>query len=212
MDENSIFPDIKILIGKLTNFDNIRPERKQELNDLAKYMRDQLLLTGNIDTIVICTHNSRRSHLGQLMLALACDHYKETGLKHYSGGTEATEFNMNMLLALKGMGFKVESISEGENPKYRIAWGIKPYQNLHPMFSKVYSDSSNPQTGFIAILVCDSADQNCPIVHGAAKRVSLPYEDPKIADGTEQVSKVYMDKIIEMGKEMFYLIQAISEV
>jgi arsenate reductase len=35
-------------------------------------------------------------------------------------------------------------------------------------------------------MTCSEADKNCPIVLGALDRISLPYNDPKEADGTPE--------------------------
>ena len=51
-------------------------------------------------------------------------------------------------------------------------------------FSKVYSDRSNPQTGFAALMVCDEANAACPVVSGAELRLPMPFADPKAADDT----------------------------
>ena len=208
-----IFSQVQTLIqNHFLNFDNINEERKLDLDDLAKWIHQQLLQNRYLNAIVICTHNSRRSHLGQLLLALAADYYQVSGINAYSGGTEATAFNYRMLNALSEAGFKIDTIKEGDNPNYFIAWGDSETQNLRNIFSKHYNDKVNPQAHFLAILVCDSAAQNCPVVNGASKRVALTYKDPKDFDGTKQEKEAYQEKIFEMGKELFYLVNRVSKL
>ena len=55
-----------------------------------------------LNLIFICTHNSRRSHMGQLWAQVAAFYY---GIEHvycYSGGTEATAFNPRSVKAQNG--------------------------------------------------------------------------------------------------------------
>jgi arsenate reductase (thioredoxin) len=74
-------------------------------------------------------------------------------------------------------------------------------------FSKVYGDAANPSDGFAAIMVCSEADGACPFVTGADLRVSLPYVDPKVSDGTPEEAAVYLAKSEEIGREMAFLME-----
>ena len=202
-----MYPAIETLIkSHFISPELIRDERKKELDELAIWMGNQIKEHKQLECIVICTHNSRRSHLGQLMLALAADYYKIDGLTAYSGGTEATAFNHRMVNALKDLGFGIHTTKDGNNPVYDLQWGNESNQQLKNIFSKIYSHEVNPQNNFLAILVCDSADQNCPVVLGASKRIALPYQDPKDFDDTADEKDAYTNKIYEMGNEFFYLV------
>ncbi len=208
-----IFQQVQTLIqNHFLNFDNINEERKKDLDNLAKWIQQQLLQNRFLNTIVICTHNSRRSHLGQILLSLASDYYHVSGINAYSGGTEATAFNSRMVNALSEVGFRIDINKESDNPIYSIAWGNSETQHLKNIFSKTYNDQVNPQANFLAILVCDSAAQNCPVVIGASKRVALTYKDPKDFDGTNQEKEAYQEKIFEMGTEIFYLLNQVTKL
>ena len=69
-------------------------------------------------------------------------------------------------------------------------------------FSKTYSDASTPQSGFAALMVCGEADAACPIVRGAALRISMPYLDPKIYDGSAYESAKYAERRDDIGRLM----------
>jgi hypothetical protein len=201
-----IYPAIETLIQ--THFlspELIRDERKKELDELAIWIGGQLELHKQLDCIIICTHNSRRSHLGQVMLALAANYYKVNGLSAFSGGTEATAFNSRMVNAMIDVGFDIQMTQDCNNPVYDLKWGDEKNQQLNSIFSKNYANEVNPQKNFLAILVCDSADKNCPVVLGASKRIALPYQDPKDFDDTAEEKEAYRTKIYEMGNEFFYL-------
>jgi hypothetical protein len=55
-------------------------------------------------------------------------------------------------------------------------------------------------------MTCTEADGACPLVHGAALRVSLPYDDPKAADGTREETARYDERARQIALEMTYLL------
>ena len=87
---------------------------------------------------------------------------------------------------------------------YRIRWGI--VRNGGRMdtveFSKKFDDPANPQQGFAALMVCGEADAACPFVKGAPVRVSMPYLDPKIYDGSAFEPAKYAERRDDMGRLM----------
>ena len=151
----------------------------------------------------ICTHNSRRSHLSQLWAATAAAWYGVDHVKTYSGGTEATAFNPRAVASIKRSGFQVETPDEEKNPHYSVKFAESaPAQEC---FSKKFADPFNPQKDFAAVMTCSQADKSCPLVRGAELRVSLPFVDPKEADGTPEEAATYDARSKQIGTEMFYL-------
>jgi hypothetical protein len=69
-------------------------------------------------------------------------------------------------------------------------------------FSKTYFDASNPQHEFAALMVCGEADAACPVVRGAAVRISMPYLDPKIYDEGAYESLKYSERRDDIGRLM----------
>lgn len=195
-------------IEELTNsFTQIPIDRKELLASCAQSIQSQLNLKQKSQLMVICTHNSRRSQLGELWLDVAANHYN-VDVDSFSGGSEATAFNHRMVNALIDTGFNFTLIEAGPNPKYTVSYDSKQVKNS--FFSKVYSDSFNPQSDFIAILVCHSADMACPTIFGADDRFFIPYVDPKHADDSTDEAKVYGEKVKEIGREMLYLMSLIQ--
>lgn len=187
------------------------PERLQKLTYLAEAITQQLKSKQKSEVVVICTHNSRRSHIGQVMLRKAAVEFGLNGIVTYSGGTEATAMNERVAKAFEEHGFDVYKKDNGDNPLYTLAWGESDDDRLEGIHSKVYDDIENPQSDFIALIVCSSADSNCPFVKGAAHRIYLPYEDPKNHDDTDQEATAYLNKIIEIGAEMRYVVEKVNE-
>jgi hypothetical protein len=54
-------------------------------------------------------------------------------------------------------------------------------------------------------MVCDSADEACPVVAGAEARVSLPFSDPKKSDGKPEEAATYDERSNQIAAEMFYI-------
>ncbi len=195
------------LAARMEEFDLISNERKQKLTKLSQYIQEQFNKQQTTNAIVICTHNSRRSHLGQLWLLAAAYWKGITNIATYSGGTEGTAVHPNTIAALQRAGFDITTTETTSNPNYQAKLGeALPAQTL---FSKKYNHAANPQKDFAAIMVCTDADEACPIVFGAAARISLPFEDPKVADGTPQEAEQYDECSRQIAREMLF---AVSEV
>ena len=189
-------------------FDRIPDERKERLQKLAWFVRDKIKAGKEAKLIFICTHNSRRSHMGQWWARVAADYYEVPNVRTFSGGTEATAFNPRAVAALERAGFAIEKISEGDNPHYKVTYASDtPAQEA---FSKKYDDAANPQEDFAAIMTCSQADENCPFVPGATLRVAIPYEDPKEADGTPEETTRYDERSKQIATEMLYCFSQIN--
>ena len=103
------------------------------------------------------------------------------------------------------MGFKVKN-PVGENPHYELTYHEKRKPII--VYSKTFDDISNPKNNFAAVMTCTNADENCPIIPGAEKRISLPFEDPKIFDNSAQESEKYDERSIQIATEMKYVFNA----
>ena len=79
--------------GIPANFDSISDDRKEILREIASFVRSKRKREGATQITFVCTHNSRRSHLGQIWATVAAHVYGVSGVTAYSGGTEATAFN-----------------------------------------------------------------------------------------------------------------------
>lgn len=186
-------------------FSSIPNTRKAELERLSNYLKEKFQKGTTPKIIVICTHNSRRSHLGQIWLAVGADYYGLPKIESYSGGTEATAFNPRAVTALKKIGFDISIKEENHgNPIYNVQW--KEAMPAYLAFSKKYEMPPNPQEDFGAILVCNSANEACPIVFGSDFRIALPYDDPKAFDDTGLEAAKYSERARQIGREMFYVL------
>jgi len=204
MDAYSLRPQISEYIGSIKNyFDKIPSPRKKELKKIARFISDKIDRGHPVYLMFICTHNSRRSHMSQIWAQSAAIYYQLPMVTCFSGGTEATAFNPRAVRAMRKAGFDIHKFTEGKNPVYEVTYapGVKPLR----VFSKKYTDAFNPQKDFCALMTCSDADEACPIVIGAEERISIPYEDPKIADGADDEEEKYDERNRQIAVEMFYI-------
>lgn len=181
----------------------ISSARQKELDEVARLVKQAVKNQQPISMTFICTHNSRRSHLAQLWAAVAANYYGIKDFQSYSGGTEATAFNPRAVTTLERAGMQVEIKQIQKNPRYLVQFASQGEPQV--CFSKIYDSAPNPQEQFIAIMVCSSADESCPLVDGAIARFAIPYEDPKIADGTPAEAAKYDERSTQICREMLYL-------
>eukprot|EP00636_Phaeomonas_parva_P009609 CAMPEP_0118878430 /NCGR_PEP_ID=MMETSP1163-20130328/18334_1 /TAXON_ID=124430 /ORGANISM="Phaeomonas parva, Strain CCMP2877" /LENGTH=217 /DNA_ID=CAMNT_0006814255 /DNA_START=173 /DNA_END=826 /DNA_ORIENTATION=+ len=190
------------------------PERAEELGRLADYIAGKVAAGAPPKLNFICTHNSRRSHMGAIAAAGAGVAYSVPGLETFSGGTSATAFFPAAVAAVEkaGCGVSVVGYEDAEqtNPTYEVDFG-----GAAPMtcFSKVYDDFANPNADFAAILVCNSADAACPLVPGAEARFPIKYEDPKVSDdkGDEAQAAAYEGRFQQICEEMLWVMARVAE-
>jgi arsenate reductase (thioredoxin) len=204
-----LYPRLQATIEQLVSeFDDIPLERKELLGELSSFIEHKMKERQKIELVFICTHNSRRSHIAQIWAQAAANYYAIEALASYSGGTESTAFNPRAVKALSKVGFVITPESESQNPVYHVSFSPGVHEIL--AFSKRYDDSVNPQKDFAAVMTCSHADENCPVVHGMEKRISLPFDDPKDFDGTELEDGKYMERVLEIGREILYAFSVVS--
>jgi arsenate reductase (thioredoxin) len=188
-------------------FEEIPAERKEILDQLSVYIQRKKEENSPIHLIYICTHNSRRSHFGQVWAAVAAAYYGVQDVHTYSGGTETTAFNPNAIQALRTTGFQITGDASHSNPHYTVSFGDTLSTNC---FSKVFDDPTNPNTGFAAIMTCSHAEQNCPFVPGTELRIGITYDDPKEFDGTDKQDAKYLERSNQIALECLYVFSLIN--
>ena len=176
---------------------------REQLAQLARVVGGRLKESGRADLLFVCTHTSRRSHMAQLLGLAAARRIGVAGVRTYSGGTEATAFNPRAIAALERVGFTITTSGEEKNPHYKVRFS--PSAEPVEAFSKRYMDPPNPSEGFVAVMTCSQADAACPLVQGAVARLAVPYEDPKVADGTPGEAAKYDERVEQIGRDLAWL-------
>jgi arsenate reductase len=190
-----------------TSFDMIDETHRDAGEKLVDWIVKSYRPGQPLHVTVICTGNSRRSILGATMGNIAAAYYGMPEIRFHSGGTAPTAFIARTVAALKDIGVEIEPTGQeaprGESktakPTYVVRWGTGMEATE---FSKTYLDAANPQQGFAALMVCGEADASCPFVKGAAARISMPYLDPKIYDGSVYESLKYAERRDDIGRLM----------
>ncbi|WP_299124510.1 protein-tyrosine-phosphatase [uncultured Tenacibaculum sp.] len=204
--KTTVFSQIEETIVNLS--ETISDNRKEVLQPLIDYIQQGVNNNELINLNFICTHNSRRSHLSQIWAQTMAYYLNIPNVYCYSGGTEATAMNKNVVTTLEQQGFKIQSLSETANPVYAVKFS----ENTQPVigFSKKYDHEFNPVNEFCAIMTCSQADEGCPFIAGANKRVPVTYEDPKAFDNTPLEKEKYAERSLEIASEMLYIFKSIK--
>jgi protein-tyrosine phosphatase/arsenate reductase len=205
-----MYPTITQHCKKLVQqFDAIPSERKEILAKISTYIQSKIAQKEPIQLMYVCTHNSRRSHFGQIWAAVAANYYSIPNLSTFSGGTEATTLHPNAIQALQTTGFDISTAEETTNPHYSVRFGDGDEAQT-TCFSKVYDATSNPTTNFAAIMNCSDAETNCPFIPGVELRISTTYDDPKAFDHTPEQAAKYLERSNQIAVECLYVFSLIQ--
>ncbi|MDX2146504.1 MAG: protein-tyrosine-phosphatase [Planctomycetota bacterium] len=204
----TLLPSLKqYLDTRATELDEISGEREEELDALAVAIKGLIDQKKPVRLNFICTHNSRRSHFGQIWSSAAAA-YCGLEVHAYSGGTEATAFNPRAVAAASRAGFQIEDTTGGENPIYHVRFASN--RPAVTCFSKRYDHPPNPKSDFVAIMVCTEADGACPLVEGSAARIAIPYVDPKVSDRTPAEAETYDERSAQIAREMLWVMRRVA--
>ncbi|RJF74509.1 arsenate reductase ArsC [Deinococcus cavernae] len=104
--------------------------------------------------LILCTHNSARSQMAEVLLRDAAGRL-DLALDVHSAGTEATRVKDDARTVIAELGLSLDGHS-----------------------SKTLWDVPNAQNFDYVITVCDSAAEACPVYPGRTQRRHYPFVDP----------------------------------
>lgn len=187
---------------------HISAARRETLKPLVEFILEKQRANESTELTFICTHNARRSQMAQLWCSAAALYCDLEGIECFSGGVAVTQFHPNAISAMENAGFIFNGDDEGDNPRLltRIGEGV-----MLELYSKRFDDDQNPGRDFGAVMVCSDAETNCPFVPGAAKRISITYEDPKTHDDDANPVDGYEVRSAQIATEMLYAMKQVSE-
>ena len=184
-------------------------DRKKILLKISETVATEYAENNVVNLNFICTHNSRRSQLGQVWAFYAANYFN-LNIHAFSGGTEVTAFYRNTVKTLQAVGFDFKIVEfSHQNPKYLISY--KESTRSIFGFSKRFDDETN-KNPFIAITTCNNADKNCPFIPTAIERFHLPFVDPKFSDGTPEQSATYLKTNEQIAAEIFFIFTEIKRI
>lgn len=188
----------------------IDADRKELLQKIAANIVPQYQTNEEVNLNFICTHNSRRSQLGQVWSFYAAHYFDIPKINAFSGGTEVTAFHRNTVKTLQKVGFDFHLTEfSHQNPRYEI--GFDGSSKRITGFSKVFDDAHNKQP-FIAITTCNHADENCPFIPSAIHRFHLPFVDPKASDETDAQEATYLKTSAEIAAQVFFIFSEVKKL
>ncbi|WP_298949299.1 hypothetical protein [uncultured Polaribacter sp.] len=188
---------------------SLTDDRKTLLLRISESIAKEYTKNEVVNINFICTHNSRRSQLGQVWAFFAAQFF-DLNINALSGGTEVTAFYRNTVKTLQKVGFdfKIEDFSH-QNPKYIISFDGSKKSILG--FSKRFDDPINKDP-FIAITTCNNADANCPFIPTALERFHLPFVDPKASDGTKAQEETYLKTNQQIAAEVYFIFENVEKL
>jgi arsenate reductase (thioredoxin) len=188
-------------------FGLIEPERREALLELVAYINTVKATGKPVRLTFICTANSRRSQLAEIWAATAAAHYDVPHIETYSGGTGVSAFNKRISRTLTGAGFEV-IMRPGFNSQVQVR-----YSDREPpifCYSKVHNDPVNPREDYIAVVLCDDAEEACPVMPGATYRVFIPYVDPRLSDHSDDEREAYHERNAQIAREMLFVMSRVN--
>ena len=187
----------------------LNKDRKIILNKISEMVAKEYVKNKVANLNFICTHNSRRSQLGQVWAFYAANYFN-LNIHAFSGGTEVTAFYRNTVKTLQAVGFdfKVTDFSH-ENPRYLISFNGS--EKSISGFSKRFDDALNTEP-YIAITTCNNADKNCPFIPNALERFHLPFIDPKASDDSPKQEATYLETSEQIAAEVFFIFTKIKNL
>jgi arsenate reductase len=187
----------------------ISEDRKILLHKVSEAIAKEYSVNEIVNLNFICTHNSRRSQLGQVWSFFAA-HYFKLNINTFSGGTEVTAFYRNTVKTLQKVGFTFQLTDfSHQNPKYEISFDGTTDSIFG--FSKLYSNPINIEP-FMAITTCNNADKNCPFIPTASYRFHLPFVDPKHSDGSPAQEETYLQTSKQIAGEVYFIFSEVKKI
>jgi protein-tyrosine-phosphatase len=198
---------IDYISKRLEEFDQITGGRRTSLERLATLITGPTAAGRDKQIIFFCTHNSRRSQMAQIWASTAAHHFAVKGVISQSAGVLATEVDRRTVETLERVGFACKR-ADGPNPLYTVQIGDPG--RLISLFSKTLPELYQQPTSFIAVMTCSDADRKCPVIDGASNRLTLCYDDPKVADGSTREADVYDQCCRSISRDLLYAFSRIK--
>lgn len=178
---------------------------KDGTKEIANFLKEEIRDLGSVKICFVCTHNSRRSQFAQAWMTVLSTQNR-LPIKVFSAGTEQTACNPRTIESLKRNGFNLISTKgDSTNPVYCLNWSGVGVE----LFSKIISDVESDKP-YLAVMTCNDADENCPYIPEAKKRITFTFIDPKHSDDTPIEEETYDETCLEIKTEIEQIINLIT--
>jgi len=173
---------------------NPNQKRKKRLENIASVVNENLNKTRSI--VFLCTHNSRRSQLCEVWGKVFAKIYRKK-INISSAGTFKTEVHNQVYESIIKCGLVV-------NDKKEIFFDKKKFK----LNSKTID--SITMKNFIAVMTCSDAEKSCPRDPRSIRNIKMFFDDPKIYDETNKVSREYLKTTTYIAEELNYIFKNIN--
>ncbi len=127
--------------------------------------------------LFVCTHNSARSQMAEAFLkSLYGDRFEV-----WSGGTEPTSINPNVVMVMKEIGFDLSQAR---------AKSVDEFLEKKPD---------------LVVTLCGRAEETCPFIPGAGEYEHHEFPDPRACRGTEEAILACVRRIRDEVREWVQL-------
>ena len=192
------------------DYETISEDRRFRLEAVADYIKEKKEGGEVPEVLFVGTNQSTRSIMTQAWAYAAAYYYGVDGVEFYSGGLRDDPIPANTITALERAGFIVYKVNEGGKSFYQIKYSY----NLKPVviYPKKIDDRLNPPANFMAVIVCQNAAQNLPVVKGTYNRLELTFNDPLGYEGLDESKEEYDKTCRQIALEMFYLFSKLKHM
>ena len=173
---------------------NPNQKRKKRLDNIASVINENLNKTRSI--VFLCTHNSRRSQICEVWGKVFAEIYRKK-ININSAGAFKTVVHSQVYESIVKCGLIV-------NNKKEIFFDKKKFK----LNSK--TTDSITMKNFIAVMTCSDAEKSCPHDPKSIRNIKMFFNDPRIYDETDKMSREYLKTTTYIAEELNYIFKNIN--
>ena len=173
---------------------NPNQKRKKRLDNIASVINENLNKTRSI--VFLCTHNSRRSQICEVWGKVFAEIYRKK-ININSAGAFKTVVHSQVYESIVKCGLIV-------NNKKEIFFDKKKFK----LNSK--TTDSITMKNFIAVMTCSDTEKSCPHDSRSVRNIKMFFNDPRIYDETDKMSREYLKTTTYIAEELNYIFKNIN--
>tara|TARA_Y100001949_G_C15986510_1_gene330879 strand:+ start:2001 stop:2567 length:567 start_codon:yes stop_codon:yes gene_type:complete len=173
---------------------NPNQKRKKRLDNIASVINENLNKTRSI--VFLCTHNSRRSQICEVWGKVFAEIYRKK-ININSAGAFKTVVHSQVYESIVKCGLVVDNKKEIFFDKKKFKLNSKTIDSL-------------TMKNFIAVMTCSNAEKSCPNDPRSIRNIKMFFNDPRIYDETDKMSREYLNTTIYIAEELNYIFKNIN--
>ncbi len=173
---------------------NPNQKRKKRLDNIASVINENLNKTRSI--VFLCTHNSRRSQICEVWGKVFAEIYRKK-ISINSAGAFKTVVHSQVYESIVKCGLVVDNKKEIFFDKKKFKLNSKTIDSL-------------TMKNFIAVMTCSNAEKSCPNDPRSIRNIKMFFNDPRIYDETDKMSREYLNTTTYIAEELNYIFKNIN--